>query len=298
MNLTVGPDFIGVGMERAGTTWLFKIVAAHPEIWVPPIKALHYFDRIEKGYSRDKSRFRRHIRRRIADRFPWARDKKYYPELTKNRWFKKLIWDLIYFRGRKSNSWYQKLFHFKFKKDRIAGEFTPSYAMNSPAIIKRMRADFPDAKIILMLRHPYHRLRSALFHHFKFEQGRRFHTVQDYEMKSYLKSEAVFEASSITRVLDKWMENIPEEKLFVCLQSDDMSEDVEEFLREIYDFLNVDPSFIPHEDLIGYRANSHLEKDADNELPDEIEHMIKRFAQEELGRLQKSYPHVAQIFAG
>jgi hypothetical protein len=37
------PDFLVLGAQEAGTSWLHRNIADHPEIWVPPIKALHYF---------------------------------------------------------------------------------------------------------------------------------------------------------------------------------------------------------------------------------------------------------------
>ena len=37
-------DFVGVGAARSGTTWLARCLAEHPQVWVPPVKELHYFD--------------------------------------------------------------------------------------------------------------------------------------------------------------------------------------------------------------------------------------------------------------
>ena len=39
------PDFIGIGAQKAGTTWLDRNLRAHPQIWMPERKELHYFDR-------------------------------------------------------------------------------------------------------------------------------------------------------------------------------------------------------------------------------------------------------------
>src|SRR5215210_7222727 len=38
------PDFIGIGAQKAGTTWLHRNLQAHPQIWMPKEKELHYFD--------------------------------------------------------------------------------------------------------------------------------------------------------------------------------------------------------------------------------------------------------------
>jgi hypothetical protein len=41
------PDFVGVGAQKAGTTWWYALVASHPGVHTPPgrRKELHYFDR-------------------------------------------------------------------------------------------------------------------------------------------------------------------------------------------------------------------------------------------------------------
>ena len=39
------PDFIGIGAMRAGTSWLRKQLARHPDVWTAEPKELHFFDR-------------------------------------------------------------------------------------------------------------------------------------------------------------------------------------------------------------------------------------------------------------
>tara|TARA_A100001388_G_scaffold33100_1_gene21155 strand:+ start:490 stop:1179 length:690 start_codon:yes stop_codon:yes gene_type:complete len=38
-------NFIGIGVQKAGTTWLSSILKEHPEIYIHPRKELHYFDK-------------------------------------------------------------------------------------------------------------------------------------------------------------------------------------------------------------------------------------------------------------
>jgi len=52
------PSFVGIGAAKAGTTWLTRHLARHPEIYVPPRKELNSFDYHEfdahciEGYKR------------------------------------------------------------------------------------------------------------------------------------------------------------------------------------------------------------------------------------------------------
>jgi hypothetical protein len=45
------PTFLGIGVPRAGTTWLYELLARHPDVYVPPQrKEVHFFDRYyERG---------------------------------------------------------------------------------------------------------------------------------------------------------------------------------------------------------------------------------------------------------
>jgi hypothetical protein len=46
------PTFLGIGVPRAGTTWLYELLASHPDIYVPfRRKEVRFFDRyFERGY--------------------------------------------------------------------------------------------------------------------------------------------------------------------------------------------------------------------------------------------------------
>jgi hypothetical protein len=43
------PDFLGIGAQRAGTTWLWSHLRRHRQIWMPRRKELHFFDRSLSG---------------------------------------------------------------------------------------------------------------------------------------------------------------------------------------------------------------------------------------------------------
>ncbi len=44
--MTTGPpDFVGVGVPKAGTSWWFSLIEAHPDVAGPPEKELNFFNR-------------------------------------------------------------------------------------------------------------------------------------------------------------------------------------------------------------------------------------------------------------
>lgn len=40
-----GPTFLGIGAQKAGTTWLHRMLRLHPDIGMPEQKELHFWDR-------------------------------------------------------------------------------------------------------------------------------------------------------------------------------------------------------------------------------------------------------------
>jgi hypothetical protein len=50
-----GPDFLGIGAQKSGTTWLHRMLAAHPDIGLPEGKELHFWDK--RWPSEDPDRY-------------------------------------------------------------------------------------------------------------------------------------------------------------------------------------------------------------------------------------------------
>jgi hypothetical protein len=42
------PDFLCVGAQKGGTSWLYQQLESHPDFWMPPVKELHYFDKLSR----------------------------------------------------------------------------------------------------------------------------------------------------------------------------------------------------------------------------------------------------------
>jgi len=48
------PDFVCIGMQKAGTRWLYDQLASHSNFFMPPVKELHYFDQMIYGERLDR----------------------------------------------------------------------------------------------------------------------------------------------------------------------------------------------------------------------------------------------------
>jgi hypothetical protein len=137
-----GPDFIGVGAPRAGTSWVYEVLSRHSDVWLPPIKELHYFD--DPG----RKRYYRFLRMRLVGGF-WIN----HP-LS--------LWDFRYFLGRPSDQWYCSLFEPGRRRGLLTGEITPGYSVLDEATLARMKVLNPRMKLVFIMRDPIVRCWSAV----------------------------------------------------------------------------------------------------------------------------------------
>lgn len=261
------PHFIGIGMERAGTSWLFTMLAAHRDIWLPPLKELHYFDAVDPTIAHRHRRYTTHLLSRIKQKSALFHHYKTRPELYKNSALEYMLWDLKFFTGRMTDQWYQSLFSPRFHKGRICGEITPAYCRLSAPIIDRILTMNPDMKFILMTRHGGDRAWSSMIHQLCHIQKRPFHTLSTADMMNCLQSDYTRRHSDLPAILDMWQSKIPAEQLFIRPMTD-IKRTPGQLLHDLYDFLDVSADFTPPDDLTKKQINTHTRQDYHQ--PDEI----------------------------
>ena len=137
-----GPDFLVIGAQRAGTTWLHRVLRQHPALWLPPVKELHYFDRLEtKRTILDPKERRRVGVKRLLSLDPWLVS--------------------YWFRAR-SDEWYARLFRAAKANGLVAGEITPAYATLDETVLRRIKRMNDTIKLIFVMRDPVERAWSAV----------------------------------------------------------------------------------------------------------------------------------------
>ena len=137
-----GPDFMVIGAQRAGTTWLHRVLRQHPRLWLPPVKELHYFDKLDTTRTILDAKERRRVKLgglRSLD--PWL---------------------FRYWFGRRSDAWYARLFHDAQTKGFLAGEITPAYATLQEDVLRRIHRMNREIKLIFVMRDPVERAWSAV----------------------------------------------------------------------------------------------------------------------------------------
>lgn len=159
-------DFLGIGVQKGGTTWLYDNLASHPDVWLPFIKEVHFLDRRFLGaddpeHPRKRREFQalpmvRKIRRRIRDLSAGKADSDFGRE-AELAYLKRLI-DRKFFM---SEEWYEFLFT-PAPAGRRTGEITPYYCAIGEAGIAWLKKHFPAVKLIYLIRDPTDRALSCL----------------------------------------------------------------------------------------------------------------------------------------
>lgn len=149
---TNGPDFLCVGMQKAGTQWLYDQLATCSGAWMPPIKELNFWE----GSFGKTSNLKQMKRMLDTDREEYGAVR---PETPQFLSYLKRFGE----SGPRTLEDYLGL--FQFKGDRISGDISPVYATMSASGVNSVARALPMARVVLLVRHPVDRLKSALSMH-------------------------------------------------------------------------------------------------------------------------------------
>jgi len=231
------PDFIGIGAQRSGSGWLHRNLRLHPDIWLTPIKELHYFDSRERGIPEgilkkffSKQWPHKGTKRLLAARL-WAK--------RRNCRLSEWLWDYDFFFKERNDQWYGSL--FEQGVGRCAGEITPSYAVLKKQSVTDIYKLMPHTKIIFMLRDPIDRAWSQAVKEFVKHKNRPLDTVTEDEWVECFTHPRVKDRSDYLRTLDMWGRFYPDEQIFTGF-FEDVNDDPGGLLLNLYQFLGVEAS--------------------------------------------------------
>ena len=149
MNLRY-PDFLGIGAQKAGTTWLHLNLRRHPGVWLPPVKELQYFNEI---YVRRHRRWMEPYRRKHGIRALCH----HIDKVPREKWNYRLIGRLTdIIDAEISDEWYGSIFALAQKRQ-ICGEVSPQYSLLPDQGIEHILRLSPEVKIVFSLRDPIER---------------------------------------------------------------------------------------------------------------------------------------------
>jgi len=273
-------DFLGIGAQRAGTTWLWQNLRQHPSIWLPPRKELHYFDRspIYPSPSFLASEY-------LIDRLLGREDhnKRFRKEFIRglggaiiSKDWEKTRWTLRYFLGTYNDDWYLSL--FRPGEGKVKGEITPSYSMLTLKDVKHIRELFPKLKVILILRNPIHRAWSQVRYAWT---KRQFNSISNLDkIKKLIDSPAQSLRSDYVRTLGIWILCFPKGQIYIGFY-DDIVQDPQGWILDILEFLGVDNTGFSNAETLNKKVNVSRVL----EMPAEIKYYLAKKYYPELLKL-------------
>jgi hypothetical protein len=158
------------------------------------------------------------------------------------------------------------LAHFRSGADKTKGEASPSYSLLPTSTIRLIRALVPDLKLIYLMREPIGRAWSHARHNcreheatFKRYTG-RFEDVSEEQWIECLTDDWNRLSGDYLGQLQRWLSVFPREQVYLGF-FEEIVHSPRRLLRELLEFLELDPGFSDSEDVILERVNSGIPKD-------------------------------------
>ena len=209
------PDFLCVGAQKGGTSWLYQQLESHPDFWMPPVKELHYFDQL--------SRVQRAAHPRCRD----ERDRRFLERLK----------SLSAEPGIDLKN-YGRL--FESKASLFSGDISPNYSTLSNEVIREIVGYFSNLKVIFLARDPVERVWSHLSMEVHYRQIEPFDATNIHEVNRNLLRRGMRLRSYPTAVVTRWKRYVHPGRFRVYF-FDDLQRNPTELRRSILDFLGADP---------------------------------------------------------
>ncbi|WP_170574989.1 sulfotransferase [Ruegeria atlantica] len=158
-----GPDFLCIGLQKAGTRTLQQILSLDDRYWMPLVKEFHHFDgsEIPKRHERQQKLY-------DALQAGGFRLSLLNARRTREGLRKVDVRDLQFLKKSRSylengccDADYLDMFSLT-PKGAITGDITPGYSRLERKEVQRVHSLLPHAKIVLLLRDPISRAWSAI----------------------------------------------------------------------------------------------------------------------------------------
>lgn len=264
------PNFMCIGPEKTGTSWLYKNLKVHPQVYLPPIKEIRYF--WEKAFLPNQDITKRltnsHWHNGLYQNYLKKRADFYLnnqEQLTKKNpeIIDDLIWDFKYLLFPHDDDWYFSL--FKDGKEKITGDITPLYYQLPEQEIQHISNILPNLKIIILLRNPVDRAWSKAKMNLCQHQGRKLSNVKKEEFFNNFNNEYQLLAS-YSSMIKKWRRFFKDQNIYVGYY-DKLVDNPSVLFDEICNFLSIKPNLLPlsNREKLSAKVNGGLNINIPNE---------------------------------
>lgn len=155
-SIVIDDLFVCIGAQKAGTTWLARMLQTHPDLFLTPVKEIHYFDHI-RGITEHLSRAKRRSRYRKYHQRMWTQWRRF--GVHRSQW----AWYRDYMKNPINDEWYASLFRHRGAR-KFAGEVTPEYAILGRDGLGHLKTLAPQVRVLFIMRNPVTRAWSQALH--------------------------------------------------------------------------------------------------------------------------------------
>jgi len=257
MDLSRFPDFFVVGPHRTGTTWLYKNLRRHPQIFMSSPKEIYFFTSIKNSS---------------------------HPRYVSNKlsWYLKLFSDSpMRFLAKNALS----LFNYReYYKPKVRGEASTTYAVMAMDLIEESLLLNPDLKAIIMLRNPIDRAWSHAKMELVRDKGRKFEDVPEKEFMNFFQDSYIESCGNYTAIIENWSSMLKAQNIFTGI-FDDISKSPHELLFKIYNFLDVKAAskYMPQ------HAQKRINETKRTPIPDRYRNLLEDMFKDEVARINIKY---------
>jgi len=227
------PDFMCIGAQKAGTSWLHQILKQHPDVWLPHTKEIHYFDVVHGDCSSrnrpQKDPMRAATSAKSLAAVKWTVQSK----LTAKDKIERIYSASLLALRELTDEWYGRVFE-RVPVGLVCGDITPSYAILPDAGIEHILRLRPGIKIIFIIRDPIERGWSEVRMMQKVAGAANVVAVP-----GLLASDRFYARSDYIATIERFRKYIPESD-FLLLYFDDIAQKPQEFLTKVCAFLGLD----------------------------------------------------------
>jgi hypothetical protein len=204
------PDFLIVGPQRTGSSWLRTNLCKHPQVFMPFEKEIFFFSHLRR---KDHRRYK-------SDRL------EYYSNLFRIRPAKKL------------ERFAKAACHGLFNPPTIRGEATASYATMPERDIGNIFSIYPGIRIVIIVRNPIQRSFSHAKKALVRDRKRDFDAVPFEDFEHYYTSQSNLARGTYSKIIDLWWGFAQPDAVFVA-DYKKLDANPLQFLTEIQDFLGI-----------------------------------------------------------
>jgi hypothetical protein len=204
----------GLGANKAGTSWLYRYLEAHPECHLRSPKELHYFDAEDRGTRGFQLR---ELDRQVAEAEARLASGKGNDAYLTRRIEDLTAWRAVMAAGMDDTAYRDFLAGGAAEGTRLLGDLTPAYGLLGEERLCQMAGLAPATRFLLLLRDPVERLWSNIRMMAGWQQGDLSRRAKraDALAESYLQGDQpeLEERSDYAGILGRVRRAVPEKSL-------------------------------------------------------------------------------------